>query len=186
MKALLIIDMQNDFVLENAPFRVNGALGIIGNIKKILGEFRDNNLPIFHIIRAHRKDGSDIEITRKEIFSKKPYAVEGTKGAEIIDELKPRENESVIKKTRMSAFFNTELDSMLKTLKISDIFIAGIQTPNCIRETAFDAVAYDYMAYLVEDAVAAQNGEIHKANVLDMKNIGIKTIKTNEIGSVLK
>ena len=72
----------------------------------------------------------------------------------------------------------------MKRLDIEDVVVIGVQTPNCIRATAFDAVAYDYNAWLVEDAVAAQTKEIHKANVLDMKNIGIKVIRTEQIESL--
>ena len=179
--ALLIIDMQNDFVLADAAFRIKGALGIVDNVKKVLDDFRANALPIFHIVRLHRKDGSDVEIIRKEVFAKTPFAVEGTKGAEIIDELQPGENEYVVKKIRMSAFFNTDLDSMLRSLAIRNVVITGIQTPNCIRTTAFDAVAYNYSTFLVEDASAGQTSQIHEANVLDMKNIGIKIIKPEQI-----
>ncbi len=183
--ALLIIDMQNDFVLENAPLRVKGAIEVIGNIKKVLMEFRNRKLPVFHIVRIHRKDGSDVEITRREIFSKTPYAVENTKGAEIIDALKPKDGEYIIKKVRMSAFLGTELDAILKYLEIKNVVIIGIQTPNCVRATAFDAVAYNYNTYAVEDAIAAQNHEIHASNILDMKNIGIKIITTKEIKEFL-
>jgi nicotinamidase-related amidase len=179
--ALLIIDMQNDFVLEDAPFRVKGALDAVGNMEKVLQYFRKNNFPIFHVIRIHREDGCDVEITRKDIFLKTPFAVEGSKGAEIVDELKPMPKEYVIRKNRMSAFLNTDIDLILKRLDIEDVVVIGVQTPNCIRATAFDAVAYDYNAWLVEDAVAAQTKEIHRANVLDMKNIGIKIIRTEQI-----
>jgi nicotinamidase-related amidase len=184
--ALLIIDMQNDFVLEDAPFRVKGALDAVGNMEKVMQYFRKNNFPIFHVIRIHRKDGCDVEITRKDIFLKTPFAVEGSKGAEIVDELKPMPKEYVIRKNRMSAFLNTDLDLILRQMGIEDVVITGIQTPNCIRITAFDAVAYNYNTWLIDDAVAAQTKEIHKANVLDMKNIGIKIIKTEQVKDVFK
>lgn len=184
--ALLIIDMQNDFVLENAPFRVKDALDVVDNVKKVLETFRAENLPILHIVRVHRNDGADVEITRKQIFSKTPFAVEGTKGAEIIGQLKPKENEYVIKKIRMSAFFNTDLDSILRSLSVKNIVVVGIQTPTCVRATAFDAVAYNYNTWLVEDAVAGQSQKIHEANVRDMKNIGIQIIKTGQVRGILK
>ena len=184
--ALLIIDMQNDFVLEQAPLWVKGALAVVDNIKTVLENFRSNNLPIFHVVRVHRKDGCDVEITRRNVFTQKPFAVEGTKGAEIIEELKPKENEYIIKKIRMSAFFNTDLDSILRSLGIKNVVVAGIQTPNCIRATAFDAIAYNYNTFLVEDAVGAQSKQVHEANVLDMKNIGIKIVKTGQVKGILE
>ena len=64
--ALIIIDMQNDFVLPGAPMCVAGAIAIIPNLTKILNYFRSHSLPIFHVVREYRVDGSDIEITRRE------------------------------------------------------------------------------------------------------------------------
>jgi len=184
--ALLIIDMQNDFVSEGGALRVDGAAAVIGNVQRVLEIFRRNKAPVFHIMRVHRKDGSDVEIIRKERFAKAPFAVEGTKGADIIDELKPKDGEYLMRKTRMSSFLNTELDLMLKSLGIKSVVITGVQTPNCIRTTAFDAVAYNYGAYIVEDATAAKTSQIHDANLLDMKNIGVRIVRTDEVEGLLK
>ncbi len=71
-KALLIIDMQNDFVLPDASHCVAGAVDVIENIEKVLQIFRDKNFPIFHIIREYRADGSDIEHSRLKNFYKIP------------------------------------------------------------------------------------------------------------------
>ncbi|HUU75804.1 MAG TPA: isochorismatase family cysteine hydrolase [Methanoregulaceae archaeon] len=184
--AFLIIDMQNDFILDGAPLQVKGAKQIIENIKVILGLFRSRNLPVFHVLRIQRTDGSDVEVSRRELFRATPFAVEGTSGAEVIRELAPHQGEYIIRKNRMSAFLNTDLDLLLRSLGIERVVIAGIQTPNCIRTTVFDAFAYNYHTILVDDAVAAQTEEIHKANVLDMANIGIEIIKTKEVESILK
>ena len=85
--ALLIVDMQNDFVLEGKPLRVTGARDVIPKIQAVLAAFRQHGLPVFHIVRVHRADGSDVEITRQELFRRSPFAVEGTPGAAVIDEL---------------------------------------------------------------------------------------------------
>lgn len=179
--ALLIIDMQNDFVRKGAPLRVAGAEKITKNIRSALDMFRTRNAPIFHVLRIQRADGSDVEISRRKIFRKTPFAVEGTRGAEVIDELKPLPGEYIIRKNRMSAFMNTDLDLLLRSLLVEQLVITGIQTPNCIRATVFDAFAYNYQTLLVDDAVAAQTDEIHRANVRDMENIGTWIIKTGEL-----
>lgn len=184
--ALLIIDMQNDFVLEGGFLRVAQGKSVVPKIKEALDTFRSGKLPVFHIIRVHRSDGSDVEINRQELFGKHPFAVEGSHGAAIVDELAPLPGEYVIPKVRMSAFIGTELDLMLRTLGIREIFVTGIQTPNCIRTTVFDAVAYNYPVTIIEDAVGAQTDEIHHANLLDMANIGIRIVKTPEIRAVLE
>lgn len=178
--ALLIIDMQNDFVLDGAPLRVAQGRAVIPKILEILGHFRAENQPVFHVLRVHRRDGSDVEIIRKELFAKQPFAVEGTQGARVVDELSPAPGEYVIHKTRMSAFIGTELDLMLRNLGITDLIVTGIQTPNCIRTSVFDAIAYNYHVTLIEDAVGAKNDAIHLANVQDMATIGVRIMKTRE------
>jgi nicotinamidase-related amidase len=183
--ALLIIDMQNDFVLDGAPLRVAQGRSVIPNIREVLERFRAKNLPVFHVVRIHRRDGSDVEIIRKERFRNQPFAVEGTHGAAVVGELTPLPGEHVIPKIRMSAFIGTGLDLILRGLDITDLVVTGIQTPNCIRTTVFDAVAYNFPVTLVEDAVGAQSDEIHRSNVRDMENIGVRVIKTSGIDSIL-
>jgi nicotinamidase-related amidase len=179
--ALLIIDMQNDFVLDGAPLRVAQARSVVPKIYEVLTEFRKKRDPVFHILRVHRRDGSDVEITRQELFRKHPFAVEGTHGAAVFEELTPLPNEYVIPKIRMSAFIGTELDLMLRNIGVEELVVTGIQTPNCVRTTVFDAIAYNHPVALVEDAVGAQSDEIHKVNVRDMANIGVKIIKAKDL-----
>jgi nicotinamidase-related amidase len=183
--ALLIIDMQNDFVREGAPLQMQGAPPIIRNVASVLEIFRRKNLPVIHVVRVHRRDGSDVEIFREDLFTQTPFAVDGTQGAEIIRELTPLPGEYLIRKTRMSAFLFTDLDLLLRSRGIDEVFITGIQTPNCIRTTAFDAMAHNFRTYLIEDAVAAQNQDIHQANCRDMSAIGIGMISTAALDDIL-
>jgi len=183
--ALLIIDMQNDFVLEGKPLQVAGARAVIPKIASVLAEFRKRSLPVFHIIRVHRPDGSDVEIIRQELFRKHPFAVAGTPGAEVVPELAPLRQEYIIEKTRMSAFIGTELDLMLRTLGVTTVYVSGIQTPNCIRATVFDAIAYNYPVVLIDDATGASSDDVHRANVRDMQNIGVRVVKAAEVSGIL-
>lgn len=183
--ALFIIDMQNDFVLDGKALQVRGAQAVIPRIKELLGHFRTRSLPVFHIVRVHRPDGSDVEITRRDLFRKTPFAVEGTTGAAIIDEISPLPGEYLIPKIRMSAFIGTELDLILRTLGIDLVIITGIQTPNCIRTTVFDAIAYNYPVCVVDDATAAATEEIHQNNIRDMRNIGVTILMTCDLAGII-
>jgi len=177
--ALIIVDMQNDFVLPNAPQCIKGAVSVIPNIEKVLHTFREKSLPVFHVYREYRADGSDIEKTRLDDFlNGKKYCVPHTKGCEIIDELSPREEEYRIVKNRFSGFMNTELDFILRRLEVESIVVCGIQYPNCIRATVFDGVALGYEVTLVTDATSAQTEKIAQANIVDIKNIGVECIST--------
>ena len=183
--ALLIIDMQNDFIRDGSAMQVPGAGRVIPEIVQVLSLFRRHGLPVFHVVRIQRADGSDVEVFRKDAFRKTPYAVEGTEGAGIIAELTPAPGEYIIRKNRMSAFMHTDLDLLLRSLGIVTVYITGVQTPNCIRTTVFDAAALNYSVVLVEDAVAARNENIHRANLEDMVNIGVRIVKTSEVGALL-
>lgn len=177
-KALLIIDMQNDFVRPDAPQCVAGAVDVINNIEKVLQIFRDKNLPVFHIIREYRADGSDIEHTRLKDFLQNPYCVPNTEGSKVISELTPLEGEYKIIKNRFSGFMQTELDFMLRRLRVGEIIVCGIQYPNCIRATVFDGISLGYNVILITDATGAKTKKIAEANIFDILNIGVHCLST--------
>ena len=180
--ALFIIDMQNDFVLPSSPVCIAGAQSTIPSIAKVLNKFRGNNSPIFHIIREYREDGSDIENFRyKDFIEGQKYAIPYTQGCEIVKELKPKDDEYTIVKKRFSGFMGTELDSILKRLNISNIIITGTQYPNCVRATAFDAVALGYHVTIITDATSASTDEIARANIIDLENIDVCCIHSSAL-----
>ena len=184
--ALVIIDMQNDFVLPEAPLCVKGAQATVPTIQKLLDRARAEGWRVIHVIRQHRRDGSDVEIGRAPLFTQGAgICVPGTKGAEIVDELAPLPDETILRKLRFSAFFQTELDMILRRLKIDTLLIAGTQYPNCVRGTATDAMSHDYNTIVVTDACSAQTDEIAATNIRDMKNMGITCVTLAELPSLL-
>lgn len=185
--AFLIIDMQKDFNEVGAPFRVDCGLEAMPFIEKALEATRKTDIPIFHVFRHYRANGSDVELTRYDGFVQKGGGcVTGTKGAEIMDSIKPVDGEYLIVKQRWSAFFNTELDGILRRLGVRQVILTGVQTPNCIRGTAWDANSLDYEVVCLTDGTNAANPEVHQANLNDMKNIGVKLMTTDEYVETLK
>ena len=179
--ALIIVDMQNDFALPGSPMYVAGAMAVVPNIKRVLTLFRNHSLPVFHVVREYRADGSYIEGFRLQGFlSQQPYCVPGTKGCDSVDGLEPLANEYRIVKNRFSGFMNTEIDFILRRLGVSHIVVCGIQYPNCIRATIFDGVALGYHVTLVTDAAGAQTEEIARANIVDIANIGVTCLTTDQ------
>ncbi len=184
--ALMVVDMQKDFVEPGGAMRIPGAKEVVPGIKEALEASREAGLPIFHVKRVHRADGSDVEKFRYEMFRKTPYAVEKTEGSEIVEELKPARGETVLPKTRFSAFFHTNLDALLKRTGVGEIVLAGIQSPNCIRATAVDALALDYDVVLLTDAIGSQTKEVHDANMRDMESMGMEIKTVEEFIKTLK
>ena len=180
--ALLIIDMQNDFVLPSSSNSIKGAYEVLPALRSVLERFRELGSPVFHIVREYRSDGSDIERFRyKDFIEGNKYAVPGTVGCEVVNELKPVEGEYRIVKNRFSGFMNTELDFILRRLEVTDVIVAGIQYPNCIRATVFDAVAYGFNVSVLTDATSAKSEDIAKANIVDFMNIGIRCMKSSDL-----
>ncbi|CAN8259145.1 unnamed protein product [Cochlearia groenlandica] len=182
--ALLVIDMQNDFIEEGSVMQVKGGKSIVPNVIRVVELARKRGILVIWVVREHDPRGRDVEIFRRHLYDseKTGPTVKGDVGAELVDGLIIREEEDYkIVKTRFSAFFGTNLHSFLQTSEITKLVIAGVQTPNCIRQTVFDAVELDYpYVTVITDATAAATPEIHTANILDMKNIGVKTLTLHE------
>ncbi len=179
--ALLIIDMQNDFVVPGSPGHVPGAEEIVPFIVELRRIVRRRNGLVVHLTRAYRPDGSDVEAFRLPLFLQgRKIAVSGTKGAEIVEDLAPEEDEPVIVKKRFSGFMGTELDLLLRRKGINRVVVCGLQYPNCIRATVYDAVSLDYAVMLITDATAGETRAVCDANILDMKNIGVECLTLEE------
>jgi len=180
--ALLIIDMQNDFCLPGAPFEVRGGLTIVPKILELRRAFRARGLPVIFVIREHAPDGSDVEITRRPRFLGVGGAfIRGTVGHALVDGLEPHPDEPMLIKKRWSAFHKTQLEHLLHSLGVSRVVLTGVQTPNCIRATAFDANSLDFEVVVAADATTASAPEIHEANLQDMARIGIAVEPASEI-----
>ena len=180
--ALLIIDMQNDFVLPGAPLCVRGAAPSVPVIRRLLLQARTQGLPVIHIIRQHNRDGSDVEKPRQELFQEGPgICVPGTEGAQIVAALTPEPGEYIVHKRRFSAFFQTELDMLLRRLGVDTLLVTGTQYPNCVRGTAVDGMSLDYDVIVVTDACSAQTPDVEQANIRDMRNMGIRCLSLNEL-----
>lgn len=178
--ALVIIDMQNDFVSWS-----QNAQAIVPALAKVLSAFRANGLPVFHVIRHYSEDGSDVEGPRVETFLKKPFVVAGTPGAEIVPQLRPWKDEAVIIKKRWSAFFGTDLLRLLRAKAIDTIVVGGIYTPNCVRTTVFDAISHDLDVISLVDGTASEDRDIQDANILDMVNIGVRVMACDDLLKVV-
>ncbi|XP_075510281.1 putative inactive nicotinamidase At3g16190 [Primulina tabacum] len=174
--ALLVIDMQNDFILPGGPMHVKGGEAIVPNVIKAIEVSRSRGIPVIWVVREHDPLGRDVELFRRHFYSSgkpKPTS-KGSKGAELVDGLDIKDGDYKLVKTRFSAFFNTHLHSYLQGVGVKKLVIIGVQTPNCVRQTVFDAVALDYETVtVVVDATAAATPDIHNANIFDMSNVGV-------------
>jgi len=161
--ALMVIDMQNDFLNKKSPAYTKNAEYIIANLKKLIRTARRVKIPVIYTAHCHQDPKIDGGMTAKwwpEIANKKTL-VAGTKGAEIIKELKPLHKEKIIYKHRYSAFYNTDLEIYLRGLGVTDLIISGIMTGICCESTARDAFFRDFRVFMIGDATAAGEDALH-------------------------
>jgi nicotinamidase-related amidase len=172
--ALLIIDMVNDFV--TGKLALQAASRIIPSINKLRESFRRHNLPVIHVTDSHIK-GVD-----RELLLWGDHALRGSAGAEVVEDLKPRDGEYRVYKRRYSGFFDTELDLLLRELEVSTLVLTGVATDICVQHTAADAFFRGYNIVVVSDATATVDEESHKRALTYMKRIyGAKVMNVNEV-----
>lgn len=154
-EALLIIDMLKDFVERGAPLEVPSARKIVPKVKLRIEEARKKRIPVIYICDAHRAQDQE--------FKRWPaHAILGTKGAEVVEELRPEKTDFTVKKRRYSGFLGTELDLLLKELKVEKLHLTGILTNVCVFFTAAEAAMRDYEVVVYRDSVAALSEEYHR------------------------
>lgn len=149
-KALLIIDLQNDY-FENGKFPLHNAEKVLNNIKQLISKSQQQDIHIIHI--QHIADSS---------YGIAPFFNEGTTGAEIHPQiLQSAPNGEVVIKKFADSFYNTNLEPILSKLKINELFICGMMTQNCVTHTAISKAAEKYKVSVVADCCTTVNEMLH-------------------------
>lgn len=163
--ALLVIDMQRFFLDADSPGFTCGGMAIISNLKRLIGAFRAAGRPVIFTRHVHHPGDLDSGIMG---WWWKGKCLEGSPESEIHPELTPWANEKVIFKHRYSAFYNTDLETVLRCLKAEDLVISGVMTNLCCESTARDAYFRDYRVLVPADGTGAVNEEMHLASLLNL------------------
>lgn len=163
--ALIVVDMQNFFLDSASATFTPGGPPIIPSLKRLIAAFRDTGRPVIFTQHAHHPDSLDLGIMG---WWWEGRCLEGTKESEIHPELAPVSNEKVIVKHRYSAFYNTDLETVLRCLKVEDLVVAGIMTNMCVESTVRDAYYRDYRVFMPADGTGAITEDMHLASLLNL------------------
>lgn len=172
--ALLVVDMQKFFLDPRSPTYTCGGPAVLPGIQRLLAGFRRAGRPVIYTKHVHAADGSDAGIMG---WWWKGMCVEGSPESEVADEIAPLPGEKVVHKHRYSAFYNTDLETVLRCLHIEDLVITGIMTNMCCESTARDAYYRDYRVFFPADATGSINEELHLASLLNLA-LGFASITT--------
>jgi len=146
--ALIVVDMQNDFVSEGGSLLVPDAKGTVPNIQRLLELARTSGMRVVFSQDTHDEGDPEWEIWPE-------HARRGTWGWQIVDELQPREDELVVQKVRYDAFYGTSLDHMLRQWGVDTLVICGTVANICVHYTAASAALRWYRVVIPRDAVSA-------------------------------
>ena len=199
---LITIDTQNDFSLPNAPAEIVGTSQVLPNMVRVLEAYRQKGLPIIHVIRLYKEDGSNVDICRREaIENGAKIAAPHTDGAELVSEIRSLgytsldadkllngefqtvgENEWVMYKPRWGAFFQTDLEAFLREPGIDTIVFTGCNFPNCPRTSMYEASERDFRVVMVADSMS----QVYEKGIQEMNNIGVHVCNLDEVLHAIK
>jgi len=144
--AVLVIDMVNDFV--TGALECERAQRIISPLQTLLDGARAAEVPVAYVSDAHLPSDFEVDLWGE-------HAMKGTHGAEIIPALAPARGDTVLEKRTYSAFYDTGLDQLLRSLNVRTLYLTGLHTNMCCRHAAADAYFRGYGLVAVTDGCEA-------------------------------
>lgn len=172
-RALLVIDMLEDFVRAGAPLEVPDTRKILPAVRRRIARARKEGELVVYVCDSHGKH--DPEFTR---MGWPPHAVAGTPGAAIVARISPEPGDAVVEKKTYSGFHRTALHSVLRRRGIRKLSFAGCVTNICILYIAYEAAVRGYDVTVDETLVAGLDPKTH-AFALDQmeKVLGVRVIR---------
>jgi nicotinamidase-related amidase len=179
MKALLCLDFQNDIVhpagkVSGKGYAVyNEQYGVTAKVKQVQQLFRENQWPVIHVRVGFSADYREQPKNSPLMGRAHEFGafLLGGWGTEFLSPVAPLDTETVITKHRVSAFYATELELLLRTKAVRDIYLCGVATDMVVESTARDAHDRDFSVFVVEDACIAAKHEDHINSLAAMKKL---------------
>lgn len=159
--ALICVDMQAGVFTDEGTLPLVGTAAILPKAKQVLAAARAAGVPIIHLKEVHRQEMVDFG---RELDGAEPvHCLETWASTEYYEELAPIDGEFTINKRRYSGFFGTDLEILLRGLKVDTVVLMGTMTNVCVHYTAVDAHQRDYHFRVIEDCCAGSDWEAHWA-----------------------
>ncbi len=175
--ALLVVDMQKFFLDAATPTFTCGGVAILPTVKRLIEAYRRAQRSVIFTQHVHHPGDLDCGIMG---WWWKGRCLEGSPESEFHPDVAPMPGEKVVRKHRYSAFYNTDLETVLRCLRIEDLVVTGIMTNMCCESTARDAYYRDYRVFFLADGTGSINEEMHLASLLNLA-FGFAYVTTSEV-----
>jgi ureidoacrylate peracid hydrolase len=185
--ALLIVDVQNDFLADGGTFdRIGRDVAVVRRmmppLHALLEGARRAGVPVI-FVRYGQTEATESEVfleQRSRGRADQPICREGTWGAEFY-EFVPQPSEPVVTKHRYSGFIGTDLDIILRSKGVRSLVLTGIASNGCVEATARDGFMHDYYIVFVDDCTASYSGELHRATLTNITDAYGVVVTSNDL-----
>jgi ureidoacrylate peracid hydrolase len=192
--ALMVIDVQNGFVSKGGSYDMLGMdtshyREVIPRIRDLIRMCRGAGVPVFYTQAVREASGIDLLTrthrilpkSREERIKKRPICIRGTWDAEIVEDIKPMENDHVVIKRRDSAFHDTEMGVWLRSIGIDTLIFSGIDTSICVETSLREAFNIGYDVILVSDATASSSRKHYESTLENVRDYYGIVIESREL-----
>ncbi|MBN1318762.1 MAG: isochorismatase family protein [Anaerolineales bacterium] len=159
--ALLVVNVNKDLVKKNQPENGTRVALSLGKMKEMIAIARQHDIPVLYAMDAHLVGDWEFRI-------RKPHAIAGTIGAEVVDELAPKSGDVIFNKRGYDAFYETGLDPWLREHGVDRVIIIGAPTNVDVRHTVVSAYNLRYRPIVIKDCTEASTEEYAVETLADM------------------
>ncbi|MDW5594038.1 isochorismatase family cysteine hydrolase [Conexibacter stalactiti] len=184
--ALLVVDMQNDFVASDGVFAQAGLTiedpaALVGRVAALADRFRAAGGLVVWVKMVWDDDAAVGLLAQRSPFLATAGLRRGSRGAELVDGLRPRPGDAVVEKTRFSAFHATELERLLADEQVETVVVCGVRTDFCVESTVRDAFFRDLAVLVADDAVGGYFPALHDSSLRVMGTVFAEVLGTDAV-----
>lgn len=180
----VVIDEQNDFLHPEGWYATHGIdishmRRVIEPTRTLVAACRERGVPIVWTRHGTRGIADGGPFMQKRVLLLDGGLRQGTWGYEILADLEPRPEDWYVEKTRLSAFFQTNLEQVLRAVGAETVLLTGVLTNQCVGATCKDALFRDFKPIVVADCVGTATPHLHDP-ALEMISVGWGQVNTLE------
>jgi len=182
--ALIVIDMQNAFVAEGSPLETPGARSMLPLLEELIRFSRSHEIPVVWTQSDHRPPYGGLMLQKFPVIKEQKFLWSGEPSFEMYPNMLPPQEgglEYCIVKHKFDAFFETDLDAILRYHRVDTVIITGTATNACCESTARSAFMRDYKVVFPSDTNAAFDDAMHQATLKNIDLLFGRVLTTKEL-----
>jgi nicotinamidase-related amidase len=180
--ALIVVDMQNAFVGEGSTYETPGARTMLPQLGRMIAFAREHEMPVVWTQSDHSPPAGGIMLSKFPTIREDNVLWKGDPSFELYSEMvQPREGEHRVVKHKYDAFFETDLDAILRNQRVDTVIVVGTATNICCESTARSAFFHDYRVAFPADCNASFDEAMHDAALKTIDMFFGRVMSTDEL-----